>query len=147
MSDTFQVNTADQPITAITDIATDVADALKGYREMETRASGDLLPIIQRLLTLHEAHATEIFETLDRLGGRPDKAGSVMGLVHQAVATGRDWFDALDASAESAIIRGEERLIEQYGDAIKGAESDEDIRTMLENQRAALQAQVDALRD
>ncbi|MEO0486133.1 MAG: DUF2383 domain-containing protein [Pseudomonadota bacterium] len=139
------IQAPERPVEDVTKVTTDVVDVIQGYKAMEDRAEPDLLPVVQRLLALHETHAAELFEHLQQIGGDADEAGSMMGLVHQAVATGRDWFDGLDASAEPALIRGERRLIDTYDTAVAATLRFDETRQMLERQRDALKAQVDAL--
>lgn len=134
------------PTAALSQLTTDIADIIKGYEVMEERANDDLRAVAQRLHALHEAHATELLTTMEEMGGHPEDAGSMMGAVHQAVATGRDWFDALDGSAIPQIVKGEERLLKTYDGALDASEARPELQEMLLDQRAALQAQIDALK-
>lgn len=137
----------DDPTAALSQLTTDIADIIKGYEVMEEKADDDLRAVAQRLHALHEAHAADLLSTLEDLGGRPEDTGSMMGAVHQAVATGRDWFDALDASAIPQVVAGEERLISSYDAAIEAAEPNPTLHTMLLGQRMALCEQIDSLSD
>jgi uncharacterized protein (TIGR02284 family) len=130
---------------ALSDIATTLADAIKGYEEMATRAEPDLASVVERLLALHRTHAAEVAEELARLGGQPEKAGSLMGTVHAAVATARDWLDKLDASAIGAILSGEERILDDYAAAIDTVGGQSDCGQLLTRQRTALNSHVRAL--
>jgi uncharacterized protein (TIGR02284 family) len=134
------------PTAALSRLTTEIADIIKGYEVMEDKADADLRPVAQRLHALHEAHAAELLTAMEEMGGRPEDTGSMMGAVHQAVATGRDWFDALDASAIPQIVSGEDRLLSSYEAALSAAEPHEELRELLEHQRNALAAHVDALR-
>ena len=134
------------PTAALSRLTTDIADIIKGYEVMEERADGELRPVAQRLHALHETHAAELMTAMEEMGGHPEDTGSMMGAVHQAVATGRDWFDALDRSAIPQIVTGEDRLLTSYDDALDAAELRPDLQKMLLDQRAALKAQIDALR-
>jgi uncharacterized protein (TIGR02284 family) len=131
---------------ALSQLATDIVDIIKGYKVMEKRADEDLRPIAQRLHALHETHATELMTVMDRMGGHPEDAGSMMGAVNQAVATGRDWFDTLDHSTLPWILTGEQRLLHSYDGALAAAETQPELQEMLLDQRAAVAAQIDALR-
>ncbi|WP_425093466.1 DUF2383 domain-containing protein [Tropicimonas sp. S265A] len=146
MPDTYRVNTADAPMAAINKVATDLADVIKGYQVMVERADEDLHPFVERLLALHETHAASVYEMINRMGGKPENAGSFMGLVHEAVATARDWFDGLDSSVLGAIIEGEERIVQTYNDAIACMDGQNDCRAMLEDQRKTLKSHVEALK-
>ncbi|OAN79441.1 hypothetical protein A8B78_11975 [Jannaschia sp. EhC01] len=131
---------------ALSQLSTDITDVVKGYAVMEDRADADLRPIVQRLNALHETHAAALLNALETMGGRPEDAGSMMGMVHEAVATARDWFDSLNASALPQIIEGEERLIASYNDALVATPNAHELHDLLADQRAAVQAQIDALK-
>ena len=140
-------NTTDtDSIAALSDLVTDLVDVIKGYETMEERAEPDLRPAVERLHALHAAHCTALMEHLQAMGGRPEDAGSMMGAVHTAVATARDWFGALDGSALDSILDGEKRLIDSYTTALGVPHSDATLIALLEDQRAALRDEVLALR-
>jgi uncharacterized protein (TIGR02284 family) len=134
------------PTAAISQLTTDIADIIKGYEVMEGKAESELRPIAQRLHALHEAHAAELLTAIEDMGGRPEDSGSMMGAVHQAVATGRDWFDALDETAIPQIVSGEETLLSSYDATLELTIPRPEIHAVLLHQRSALQAQVDALK-
>lgn len=131
---------------ALSQLTTDIADIIKGYQAMEERADDELRTIAQRMHALHEAHAAALLATIEEMGGRPEDTASVMGAVRQAVATGRDWFGALDASMIPQIVAGEEWLIASYDTAIAAATPETDIHTMLDDQRSAIRAHIDPLK-
>lgn len=133
------------PTAALSQLATDITNIVKGYEVMEEKADDDLCPVAQRLHALHEAHAAELMTALEEMGGRPENTGSFMGAVHQAVATGRDWFGALDASSIPRIVQGEQRLLSSYDDALEGAEPHRELHALLTDQRDALVSQIAAL--
>lgn len=97
-------------VAALSDLMTYIADVIRGHDRMKERAEPDLAPFIDRLHAMHRSHASAIAEHLERMGGRPEDAGSMMGAVHVAVATARDWIGALDTLARDELLRGEERL-------------------------------------
>ncbi len=132
---------------ALSQLATDIVDIIKGYKVMEERADGDLRPVAQRLHALHEAHAAELMTVMERMGGHPEDNGSMMGAVNQAVATGRDWFDMLDHSTLPWILTGEQRLVHSYDNALTAAQTHPELQEILLDQRAALEAQINALRN
>ncbi len=142
--DTYLVNSADQPITAISTLATKLKDRIEGYKMMRGKADPELVPVLDRLITLHEKNASEVLRMLDRLGGNPDNAGSMMSAVHVAMAHARDVAGALDLRTLDAIVPGERALIVVYDDAV-GAVDDADLRRLLSRQREALRAHVDAM--
>lgn len=143
--DTVRVNTADQPVAAISTLATELADVIKGYQAMLGKADGDLRPLIERLVTLHETHAARIHEIYRDLGGNPEEAGSFMGSVHTAIAHLRDLTGSLDATAISSIINGEERILATYADAVEAAGGHPDIQNVVADQMKVLREHVKAL--
>lgn len=134
------------PTAALSQLTTDIADIIKGYEVMEEKADGDLRPVAQRLHALHETHAAELLTAMEEMGGRPEDTGSMMGAVHQAVATGRDWFNALDSSALPQIISGEERLLSSYDEALDTSAPHPELQELLLHQRGTLKSQIDALK-
>jgi uncharacterized protein (TIGR02284 family) len=138
-------NATQDPTATLSQLATDIADIIKGYEVMEEKADDELRPVAQRLHALHERHAAELLTAIEDMGGRPEDTGSMMGAVHQAVATGRDWFGALDASAIPQIVSGEERLLSSYDTALESAGARPDLRKVLVHQRGTIRSQIDAL--
>jgi uncharacterized protein (TIGR02284 family) len=138
-------NATQDPTAALSRLTTDIADIIKGYEVMEEKADDELRPVAQRLHALHERHAAELLTAIEDMGGRPEDTGSMMGAVHQAVATGRDWFGALDASAIPKIVSGEERLLSSYDTALESAGARPDLRKVLVHQRGTIRSQIDAL--
>ncbi len=130
---------------ALSQLSTDITDVIKGFDEMEKRSDPDILPIVQRLHTLHEEHSAALFTAIETMGGRPEDSGSMMGAVQVAVAAARDWFDKMDMSALPRIIEGEKRLTKSYDEAIAATSGHSGVRELLDNQRAAIEAQIDAL--
>lgn len=134
------------PTAAVSQLATDIADIIKGYEVMEEKADADLRVVAQRLHALHEAHAAELLTALEDMGGHPENTGSMMGAVHQAVATARDWFDALDGSAIPQIVSGEERLLSSYDRALGTALPQPELEDLLLQQRSTVKSQIEPLK-
>lgn len=139
-------NDTHDPTAALSQLTTDIADIIKGYEVMEKKADADLRPVAQRLHALHEAHAAELLTAMENMGGRPEDTGSMMGAVHQAVATGRDWFGTLDATAIPQVVAGEEELLSSYDAALDSAEPRPELHELLLDQRGTLRSHVDALK-
>ncbi|MDU8944629.1 DUF2383 domain-containing protein [Ovoidimarina sediminis] len=144
--DTHKVNTSEQPISAISQLATDVVDAIRGYETMIDLADEDLRPVVERLHALHNTHAGPLLTMLDELGGSPDEVGSAFAMVHRAVAKTRNLFGALDSSAVRQIVDGEERLVNSYSNAISNSGSQPEYRNILSDQRDELRAEITTLR-
>lgn len=144
--DSYSVNSADQPISAVSDLATSVSDIVKGYSTMVDKAEPDLKPVVERLHGLHTSHLGVLTSLISELGGRPDDLSSPMGNVHKTVAIVRDWMGALDASALDPIADGEERLVDEYTDAISHLVDHPAYQQKLEEQRDAIRDEVAQLR-
>lgn len=134
------------PTAALSDLSTDLTDIIKGYEVMEDRGDADLQPIARRFHALHEAHAAELLNALETMGGHPEDAGSMMGAVQTAVVHARDWIDKLDLSALSGLIDGEERLLDTYDDVIATVGADHMAHDLLVSQRDTLRNHVEALK-
>lgn len=143
---TYTVDTNQTIVGGLSDLATTLVDVTRGYKEMEDRAEPDLLPTIKSLKDRHERDAAEVLSLLEKTGGRPEDTGSVMGAVHEAVATARDWFGGLDGSAIDAIVDGEEQVLEQYRDALAQTHGTPEIHDVMVRQKNELSQEVDALR-
>lgn len=138
---------ADRTIVGgLSDLATTLADVTRGYEEMEQRAEGTLLPAVKSLRERHERDAAEILALLEKTGGRPDETGSMMGAVHQAVATARDWFGDLDGSTIDAVVDGEERVLEQYNSTLSETSGTPDVHEVVVRQRDGLRKEVHTLK-
>lgn len=144
--DTYSVNTSEQPVAAVAQLATDVVDAIHGYETMVEKAEDDLRPAVERLLALHQSHAPDLMQMVGALGGQPEDAGSAMSAVHRAVAAARDFFGALDASAAGQIADGEERIVQSYSTAMSHMGDQPKMRQTLADQRDALRAEITRLR-
>ncbi len=131
---------------AVSQVVTDVSDVIRGYETMLARAEDDLKPFIERLHAMHCAHLEKLTPHLRLMGGETDDAGSAMGLLHSAIATVRDWAGALDNSALPQIVDGEQMIADSYGEAIKTSQVGTELNHELEDQRAALMAQIAALK-
>ena len=144
---TYSANVSDQALAAVSSLATDLADVISGYRTMIGKAEGDLIPVVERLLALHEAHAARVMEMLVELGGDPEQAGSFMGTVHSAVAHARDLTGTLDGSAIDNVLDGEGHILDSYRDALSGTEGHPEISGEISKQYQALREHVAALRE
>ncbi len=132
---------------AVQQVATDVADVIRGYDTMLNRAEDDLKPMIERLHTMHVAHYNILTPHLEAMGLNRSDAGSAMGLVHSTVATVRDWAGALDQSALPQILDGERMIVDTYTNAIGATDPGSALNRVLEDQRAAVRAQIAALKN
>ena len=137
---------ADKPVAAISSLITDIVDAVNGYETMVEKAEDELKPKVEKLLALHRENAAQLMEIYSEKGGNPDQAGSMMGIVHTAVANARDITGTLDASALDEIIRGEERILTQYDEAAAETANDGVAHQIIVEQRKALRSEIDRLK-
>lgn len=148
MTGNFEMNTEQHvdATGAVSNLVDDLADALNGYDTIREKADSGLEKDAERLYELHQRHASALMEWLAEHGGQPDRPGSMMGAVHTAVASARNWFGKLDESAKSGIVDGENRLIDSYNEAQKNAAPDSDLHDLLSRQREELQAQINTMK-
>lgn len=143
---TYAVPAGKSPQAALNDLATDINDVIRGYKEIEDRGDDNIQQIAEDLRSLHEAHAAELLALIDQMGGNAEDTGSFMGDVHVAVATARDWFGMLDSSAIDSLVDGENRLLESYDKAARKTADHEAIQAKLVAQRESLSEKVEALK-
>ena len=91
--------------------------------------------------------AGELQNEVRRLGGDPEKTGSVAASLH------RGWIDlksAVTGKDDNAILaeceRGEDSAVRNYKDALADAGLTADVRTVVERQYAAVQEAHDRIR-
>lgn len=71
---------------------------------------------------------------------------ALMGHIHSAVATVRDWAGVLDASALRQILGGEQMIVDSYASAIAMTQVGSSLNRALEGQCPALRAQIAVLK-
>lgn len=137
-----RILSAEQPLAATESLATRISDVMAGYGTMMEKADPDLKPVIERLYDLHAGHYNTLMSLIAQLGGEPEQAGSMMGNVHKAIATLRDWTGSLDKSAIDEIANGERRVVDMYSDAISSLTDEPEYRSELEQQREVLRGAI-----
>ena len=110
---------SNQVTQALHDVHTATNDVLKGYREMAARAEPDIQAIIQRLIDMHQRHASEQEAELGRLRDAGKDDSSWQGTVNKAVVIVRDWVSDLDRDVLPAVRQGEESLRDEYVKALE----------------------------
>ena len=110
---------SNQVTQALHDVHTATNDVLKGYREMAARAEPDIQAIIQRLIDMHQRHASEQEAELGRLRDAGKDDSSWQGTVNKAVVIVRDWVSDLDRDVLPAVRQGEESLRNEYVKALE----------------------------
>ena len=129
---------------ALHDIHTATNDVLKGYRELHLRAQPEIQAEVQRLIGMHERHASEQKAELQRLRDTQADDSSVQGTVNKVVVILRDWLSDLDRDVLPAVREGEEALRREYEQALDEAEvrSHPSIGALLKTQRDAISAEI-----
>lgn len=134
-------------VGSLADLATTLRDVIRGYDEMLERAHEDLAPALTSLRERHDRDLAEVLLALESSGGEPEATGSVMGVVHEAAATVRDWFGGLDSDALDAVIDGEERVLDQYAATMSETFELPETHAMISAQKQALEAHLTSLKD
>jgi uncharacterized protein (TIGR02284 family) len=126
-------------------VLTDISDAMGGYKTMIDEGEGGLIPVARGLYEMHQSHASALASAIDSSGGNPDDPGSFMETVHKSVATVRDFFGKLDASAIPQIVEGERNILDSYDKALEDARTGGALHEVLKQQRAELATEIDRL--
>ena len=131
-------------IDTLHDIHTATNDMLKGYREMGERAQPEIQAVIQRLTSMHAAHAAEQTAELTRAGRSGQDDRSLQGTLNKVVVILRDWVSDLDRDALPAVRDGEESLRKEYHQALdaQGLVAQPSIAALLRRQLEEINAEI-----
>lgn len=146
------MNTDDKALEILNELIETNRDGEEGFR---TAADGVADPQIKRLFAIYAVQradfAAELAAEVRRLGGSPDRRGSMAGSLH------RGWINvrsAVSGGSAPAVLaeaeRGEDATKTAYERALSEAALPADLRTIVERQLASvLQAhdRVRGLRD
>jgi uncharacterized protein (TIGR02284 family) len=138
----------DNVISSLNNLIETCKDGQDGFK---TAAEGvdrsDLKTLFYQYSQQRATFAGELQNEVRRLGGDPEKAGSVAASLH------RGWIDiksAVTGHDDNAVIaeceRGEDSAVSNYKDALKDASLPADVRTLVERQYAAVQEAHDRVR-
>lgn len=138
----------DKVISCLNNLIETCKDGQDGFK---TAAEGvdrsDLKTLFYEFSQQRATFAGELQNEVRRLGGDPEKTGSVAASLH------RGWIDiksAVTGHDDNAVIaeceRGEDSAVSNYKDALKDAGLPADVRTLVERQYAAVQAAHDRVR-
>jgi uncharacterized protein (TIGR02284 family) len=107
--------------TILNTLTATLNDSVNGYRDAADHAEGtQFQQLFRDNAAERERVAAELRAEVSRLGGEPDKDGSLMGKTHQrfldlkAAITGRD-----DKAIINEVERGEDYLKEKFEAALK----------------------------
>jgi len=123
-------------------------DGQAGFRSAaENVKSADYKSLFAELSAQRQGFITEL-QGLARSFGQPETSGSVAGSLH------RGWIDlkaALTSGDEHAVLaeceRGEDSAVAEYRSALEHDELPSNIRRVIEDQAAQVQAAHDRVRD
>ena len=122
---------------------TALIDARKGYEEaLRDSDAAAASRVFSDMIALREKHHSELHGSLTRLGEKPDEDGSFMATVHETVIGLRSVVAGLDTSALSSFVSGEERILDQYDDALAEAGADPALTAILTRQKQELQGRI-----
>jgi uncharacterized protein (TIGR02284 family) len=138
-------------ISALNDLIETCKDGEEGYRKAaEGVKRSDLKSLFNEYSRQRSQFASELQMEVSRIGGDPEKSGSVSGAVH------RGWIDlksAVTGKDDHAILeeaeRGEDTAVKNYQDAL-GKELPSDLRSIVAKQFSQIQqchSRVRSLRD
>ena len=140
---------AENVVTLLQRLMETARDAERGFR---TAVSAVDDPAIRRLFAAYAEQradfARELAEEIRRLGGTPQRRGSVAGALHRALlnlraaVTGRDEVAVLDEAE-----RGEDAAVRAYREALAVRELPADVRSVIARQAVRVEETHDCLRD
>ncbi|MGI8744025.1 MAG: ferritin-like domain-containing protein [Bryobacteraceae bacterium] len=127
-------------ISALNDLIETCKDGEEGYRKAaESVKRSDLQSLFNEYSRQRSQFASELQMEVSRIGGEPEKSGSVSGAVH------RGWIDvksAVTGKDDHAVLeeaeRGEDNAKKNYQDAL-GKDLPIDLRSMVERQYSQVQ--------
>ena len=138
----------DNVISCLNNLIETCKDGQNGFK---TAAEGvdrsELKTLFYEYSQQRAAFAGELQNEVRRLGGDPEKSGSVAASLH------RGWIDiksAVTGKDDNAVIaeceRGEDSAVRNYREALSDENLPADVRTVVERQYAAVQAAHDRVR-
>jgi len=138
----------DNVISCLNNLIETCKDGQDGFK---TAAEGvdrsELKTLFYEFSQQRATFAGELQNEVRRLGGDPEKSGSVAASLH------RGWIDiksAVTGHDDNAIIaeceRGEDSAVRNYKDALTDENLPSDVRTLVERQYAAVQEAHDRVR-
>ena len=138
----------DNVISCLNNLIETCKDGQDGFK---TAAEGversELKTLFYEFSQQRATFAGELQNEVRRLGGDPEKSGSVAASLH------RGWIDiksAVTGKDDNAVIaeceRGEDSAVRNYKDALTDKRLPSDVRTVVERQYAAVQAAHDRIR-
>jgi uncharacterized protein (TIGR02284 family) len=111
-------------------------DALQEVRESA------LAPLFVEMIDLRERDLMELEQLLTEKDADGDDDGSLMSVVQKAAIDVRSSLTGLDKNALPSFIRGEERIVSAYDDALQACDDDPKTCEILGRQKQELQDRI-----
>lgn len=122
---------------------TSLVDSRKGYEEAAKEAETPSLRLFfAEMAALKESDHAGLHQALLTMGEKSDDSGSFMATVHQTVISVRSAVTGLGTNSLPSFVTGEERIVEQYNDAIRESAADRATVESLNNQKAVLLSKI-----
>lgn len=124
---------------ALQKLKTTLVDSRNGYEEAVADAEGaGLTTLFQEMVALRTRHIEEINRHLIEMGEPHENEASFMSTVHRAVISVRSLVSGLDTNILPSLIAGEERILDDYDEALKVAAATDLQPAFLVGQRQEL---------
>ncbi|WP_428516073.1 DUF2383 domain-containing protein [Roseovarius sp.] len=131
------LNTSAEYRDALAKLQVRIKDTLAGYDEILERAEPDIRPLMESFSAAHAEHEAELSAQLRTHGCVPDEDGSFFSTVQRIVIKTRAVFDDIDEDVLNSVIKGEERIMQLYDEAMAVARDEEDL-SLLSRQRGQI---------
>lgn len=134
------------PTAALSQLSTELADTIKGFELLAERGAPELRDLSRELHEMHEAHAAEILNAVEKMGGRPEDEGAMVAAVRRSVETADGWIDRPERKALRQVVEAERRLLGSYDEALDATRGHPDMAGLIRCQRAIIAARIEGLR-
>lgn len=134
-------------LQSVVELRTTLIDANRGYEEGATLTEDQhIRSLLLQLRDLHAEHIQELTVALTARGVAEPEEGSLMTTVHKAILNLRALFTGLNENILPGLIDGEERIVEDYRDAVEDNAADTVLADLLRVQCQRLQDEILRLR-
>ena len=117
---------------------TTLLDARSGYETaIDDAETAQTKALFEQMYAVHGAAHADLDKALLAHGDEPDESGSLMSTVHKAVISVRSAVTGIDENSLSSFVSGEQRIVEQYDEAIQD-ELDASTVAMLQYHKSRL---------
>jgi len=132
---------------ALKNLHNTLVDSRNGYDEARKQTTQPgMAELFRNMIVLRTKHIGEIEHRLATMGVDFDVSGTLMSTVHRTVIDIRSLLTGLDANALPSFASGEENILKQYDQTLRMAGGDNDVTTLLTQQRDVVAAKIDGMR-